>query len=133
MQENILKLENPITIDGKQRSEFVCKPEEITIEQFDKIDALCASGRKPNEVVMAEFDNARYRYVAMMSIVAADPSIDIEDLRRIKGCRDIESLRAMGRNFTFGALEELSEANPSEEQSEATAGSSTQASATSKG
>ena len=121
-----ITLKNPIMIDGKPRSEFNAAPEEITVDQFDKIDALCAAGRKPNEIVMAEFDNVRHRYVAMMAIIAADPSIDIEDLRRIKGTHDIEALRLAGRNFTLGLSEETSTENTSEKQSEHTASDTAQ-------
>lgn len=118
MEQSILKLDNPIFINGKQRREFVCKPDEITVDQFDKIDALCAASRKPNDIVMAEVDNTRYRYIAMFAIIAADPEIDIEDLRRIKGVNDSEKLRVLGRNFTMETLEEVSEESTSEEPQE---------------
>lgn len=122
-----IKLTNPVLIDGKSRSEFECDPEEITVDQFDKIEALCAAGRKPNELVMAEFDSTRHRYVAMMAIVAVNPDVDIEDLRRIKGVKDLEGLRDIGRNFTLGISEDELQENDSENMSEIIADTSTKA------
>lgn len=119
MEKVKLTLSHPIMVNGVERSEFMADPEAITVEQFDKIDALCAGGKRPDELAaMAEFDCTRHRYIAMMAICANDPEIDIEDLRRIRGVKDLEALRVIGRNFSLGGLGETSQANNSEKQSE---------------
>lgn len=118
--EKKLILSNPIMIDGKKVKELTYAPEEITCEQFDEIENLVTSGRDPRTVVMPENDSKRHRYIAMMAIVAANPKIDISDLKRIKGISDTEQLRIDGRTFMFSSLEGTSEESSSEEQSEIT-------------
>lgn len=120
MAEKKLILTNPILIDGKEVKELTYAPEDITCDQFDEIDNLVSKGRDPRAMVMAENDSKRHRYIAMAAIVAANPKIDISDLMRIKGIRDMEQLRIDGRTFMFSSLEETSEESSSEEQSETT-------------
>lgn len=124
MAEKLI-LKNPIMINGEMRSTFDYAPEKITGEQMDKIEELVGESRKPSVVVIAENDAVRHRYIAMMSIVAADPSIAIEDLQRIQGLADLEKLRTDGRRF-FGAILEASQEDSSEKPTEHIAGDITQ-------
>lgn len=124
-----LTLHTPIEIDGEQRAELTYDPSQITISQFAAAEAA-AKRKATNLVAIAEFDYTFHFYLGAYSIIAANPSIDVTDLERIKGL-DIMQLIEVGRFFTMRSDE--SEESTSDEQPATTPESSQLPSATSTG
>ena len=81
-----LELHAPIEIDGNEVSELTYDPSQ-------------------NLVAIAEFDYTFHFYLGAYSIIAANPSIDVTDLERIKGL-DIMQLIEVGRFFTMRSDEQ---------------------------
>lgn len=92
-------LHAPIEIDGETRTELAYDPSQITISQFAAAEAA-AKRKATNLVALAEFDYTFHFYLGAYSIIAANPSIDVTDLERIKGL-DIMQLIEVGRFFTM--------------------------------
>lgn len=129
--KNKIELRQPLLINGKEIRELTYDFNEIDCNAFalaasySSSKSLVATQQgKPNAIVM-EQDTNFHMYLGMMAIVAVNPDIDIADLERIKGF-DIVTLAGLGRNFIIGRLEEPSDQNSLEEQSEATPEPSTQ-------
>ena len=131
--KNTLVLVNPITIaiNGIQTEvkELTYDPQEITADQFS---VACAKSSALDKTKSFSFkfkenDYALHLYLGMMAIIAVNPHIDITDLERIKGF-DVLSLTNIGAFFTLRRQADVSEDDSSEEQSENTANTSTQAS-----
>ena len=117
---NILKLKNPIKINGGEVAELKYDENEITAEAF--IDAECrkfAEGRKKGGLTAAaiELDYSMQLQLGFAAILAVNPAIDYNDLLRIKGA-DLITVSRIGRNFTMPSASEGaavdSEANRSE-------------------
>ena len=99
-----LELHAPIEIDGNEVSELTYDPSQITITQFAAAEAA-AKKKAANLVAIAEFDYPFHFYLGAYSIIAANPSIDVTDLERIKGL-DIMQLIEVGRFFTMRSDEQ---------------------------
>lgn len=99
-----LELHAPIEIDGNEVSELTYDPSQITITQFAAAEAA-AKKKAANLVAIAEFDYTFHFYLGAYSIIAANPSIDVTDLERIKGL-DIMQLIEVGRFFTMRSDEQ---------------------------
>jgi len=117
--QGILKLKNPVMIDGKQVTEMTYDSNEIngalfvTAESKKKI----AEGIKNVTIAAAaEFDFGLHLYLGFASIIAVNPSYDFSDVERIKGW-DIKDVMAIGRNFMLKS-EAASTANASDEPTE---------------
>lgn len=130
----IIKLENPITINGKQYTEFEYNPLKITAAQFAEAASKASALTKTRtfSVTMRQTDNNLHLYLGMMAIIAVNPEVDIADLERITG-NDVLELADIGMVFTLRRWEEPSKQNSSEEHSETTADTSTRASEKSEG
>ena len=129
--KDILKLKNPIVVDGKTVSEMAYDTNEITAAQFAEADIKrkIAAGTKNVAITpAAEFDFSLHVYLGFAAIVAANPSVDFSDVERIHGA-DLVNVMDIGRNFILQS--EVSTPETSDEQSETTAEPSTQASQTS--
>lgn len=105
---NILKLKNPIKINGREVAELNYDENEITAEAF--IDAECrkfAEGRKKGGLTAAaiELDYSMQLQLGFAAILAVNPSIDYNDLLRIKGA-DLIAVSRIGRNFTMPSASE---------------------------
>jgi len=129
----ILKLTNPIEINGKKVAELSYDSDAITAIQFAEADAkkMRASGSKGGNLSGAvELDYGFHLYLGFAAIIAANPEIDMTDLERIKGY-DVMEVMKVGRNFILkqGAA---SAAEGSDEQSETTPEPSTPQSQSSK-
>lgn len=127
-----LKLRNPILVNGENISVLEYNTENITSAHFCEADARkrTACGAKNVSVTpAAELDYGLHLYLGFAAIIAAKPSIDFSDLERIHGA-DVVDMMKIGRNFILKS-EDLAQSN-SGEQSETTADTSTQASATLK-
>ena len=130
--KNTLKLAMPFTvaIDGKQTTvnELEYDALEITAAKFSEACARSAAldKNKSFSFKFRENDYALHLYLGMMAITAVNPHIDIADLERIKG-NDVLKIADIGMLFIMRRLEEPSEQNNSEEQSETTPEPSMQA------
>lgn len=129
MNKKTLKLQNPITINGKQVTELTYDPTEITALQFSEACSRSAAIEKSKTFAfrLKENDYSLHLYLGMMAVIAVNPDIDISDLERIRGFDTLE-LTDIGMLFTLRRLEAPSEENNSVEQSENTPEPSIQAS-----
>lgn len=131
--KEILKLKNPITINGNQVAEVTYDSNEIDGILFATAESKrkTAAGMKNTTITpAAEFDFGLHLYLGFAAIVAVNPSYDFSDVERIKG-HDVVEVMAIGRNFMLKSEEEQPE-NDSDEPTETTPESTTQAPRTSK-
>ena len=129
--KGILKLENPILVDGKSVSEVSYDTNEITAALFAEADMkrrMAAGTKNVSIIPAAEFDFALHLYLGFSAIVAVNPSCSFEDMARIHGS-DIIEVMDIGRNFILKS--DASRQSNSDEQSGTTAEHSTQAQQTS--
>ena len=123
----ILKLKTPILVNGSEVCELAYNTENITSAHFCEADAKkrTACGAKNVSVTpAAELDYGLHLYLGFAAIVSTNPSFDFADLERIKGS-DVVDVMKIGRNFILKS--EVSVQNNSDEQSETTPDTSTQA------
>ena len=131
MKKNIT-LFNPIMVDGKQVKILSYDANEITAAGFIEAEAKRknVAGRAMSITPAAEFDFGLHLYLGFAAIIAVNSGYDYSDLERIKG-NDVVAVMGIGRNFMLKSEEDAPE-NESEEPSETTQGSTTQASQSSK-
>lgn len=129
----ILKLANPIMIDGNKVTEVTYDSNEIdgilfaTAEAKKKISA----GMKNTTVsISAEFDTGLHIYLGFAAIIAVNPSYDFSDVERIHG-RDVVEVMNIGRNFILKSEKEQ-QPKDSDEHTEITQESTTPAQPSSK-
>ena len=125
--KGIIKLENPITVNGKELAELKYNTEEITGVLFCEADTKrrMAAGTKNIALVpAAEFDYGLHLYLGFAACIAADSKLDFSDLERVHGV-DVVEVMAVGRNFILKS--EDSAQNNSDEPTETTAVPTTQA------
>ena len=114
-----IRLSKPLLVNGEERTELLCDMEAVTPEQFVKALAYSSAkrGNEGSAVPMAEIDYGFHLYLAFAGCVAADHTVDISDLERIKGS-DLLRLMSAGRFFylnsvTGSMLESLEDASES--------------------
>ena len=137
----LIKLNNPIKINGSDVTELKYDIEKITAENLCEADARASTGLAAKGIQnmnIAEFNTALHFYLGCFAIIACDSSIDIEDLKRIEG-RDSNKIRKIGQSFFADSAEEAdtedttnSTQKQSEDSSEATAESTTKGQKVSK-
>lgn len=130
MGNNVIKLDNPIKVTGKMRSELTFNYFEITNDLY--LEAAMRSsriGNTMNATVVRECNEALVFSFGKAAIIAANPDISWEDLEQIKGL-DLLRVANIGRFFITGKRE-ASKPETSEKQSEDIPSDSTQASETS--
>lgn len=128
-----LKLRNPIMINGEKIAEVTYDANEIDGILFATAESKrkAAAGMKNTTITpAAEFDFGLHLYLGFAAIVAVNPSYDFSDVERIKG-RDVVEVMAIGRNFMLASDQEQQE-NDSDEPTETTPESTTQARPNSK-
>ena len=128
-----LTLRNPIKINGKEVAVLTHDANEIDGILFATAEAKkkAAAGMKNTTLSPAvEFDFSLHLYLGYAAIIAVNPDYDFSDLERIKGF-DTMDIMEIGRNFIFKS-EEKQQASGSDEHTETTPGSTTQAPGTSK-
>lgn len=115
---NILKLANPLYVNGQQLNEL-----QYTLD-LDGNDVLIAMDNRAKahngvDTVMkvVEFDTELHYFVGMQCIIKRNPQVDISDLKRLSGA-EVNELFRIGRSF-FTQTKSVgkSEEKPSEEQS----------------
>ena len=125
--KGIIKLANPITVNGKELAELQYNTEEITGAMFCEADAkrrIAAGTKNVSIAPAAEFDYGLHLYLGFAACIAANQSIDFSDLERIHGA-DVVEIMAVGRNFILKS-EDSAQSN-SDEPTENTAAPTTQA------
>lgn len=128
-----LKLKNPIMINGVEVTEVTYDSNEIDGILFATAESKrkAAAGMKNTTITpAAEFDFGLHLYLGFAAIVAVNPSYDFTDVERIKG-HDVVEVMAIGRNFMLASDQEQQE-NDSDEPTETTPESTTQARQNSK-
>ena len=128
-----LKLKNPIMINGEQIAEVTHDANEIDGILFATAESKrkAAAGIKNTTITpAAEFDFGLHLYLGFAAIVAVNPTYDFSDVERIKG-RDVVEVMAIGRNFMLASDQEQ-QGNDSDEPTETTPESTTQAQQSSK-
>lgn len=100
--QKILKLSNPIKINGEEVAELTYDVDEITCEAFIEAEArkFNAVRKQGFNAPTIEFDYSMQLELGYAAILAVNPKIDYNDLTRIKG-RDIIAISKIGRNFTM--------------------------------
>jgi hypothetical protein len=127
--KQVLTLKTPITINGKRVKTLTYDTDEITALQFTEAEShkLKSAGNKGNFSGAFELDYALHLYLGFAAVIAVNPDFDYTDLERIKGA-DVTEVIKIGRNFIISPSEEPSGEATSEEPSEDTPSTSTQAS-----
>lgn len=94
----ILKLHNPVYVDGKEVYELPYDPEEITIELFMKIDSEYGTPTKPRES-----DNTLHMAMFWAAAMAVDDKVDLTGINNVKGMKDMKRMMNIGRDFIVGS------------------------------
>ena len=132
-KKNTLTLKNPIMINGEKVSEMTYDTNEIDGVLFATAEnkKKAAAGMKNMTITAAaEFDFGLHLYLGFAAIIAVNPSYDFSDMERIKG-HDVVEVMQIGRNFML-ASDKASPESDSDEHTETTPESTTQAPQTSK-
>ena len=124
-----IKLKKPLTINGAKVEELTYDINEITPAgyaeaEFKKSQASGSKGA-PNAGAV-ELDYSMHLYLGFAAIIAVNPQYDYNDLQRISG-PDVMSVMKIGRNFIIASAAGDSEAAESENASETSPASTTQA------
>lgn len=128
--QKIIKLRNPIQINGKIVSEIAVDPEEITTALYAEADyrkRIAAGTKTAAFVPVYELDFGLYPYIGFAAAIAVNPEYSFEDLERVHG-GDVMAFTEVGRNFLLQS--EDAQSSSSGESSETTPEPSTQASQT---
>ena len=127
MSKNVIKLDNPIKVNGVEVSELAYDYLEITNDLY--LEAAMKSSRVGstiNTAVTKEVNEALIFSLGKAAIIAANSKISWEDLEQLKGFALLD-VANIGR-FFITRKREASGQNPSEKQSVDTPSGSTQAS-----
>lgn len=123
----ILKLDQPIMINGKQCKEFKYNALEITADQFLEACQRAAANDKSKTVTLKQKENdyVLHLYLGMAAVIACNPEVSFEDLERVKGF-DTLKLTDIGWLFILRTSGGTSKENSSDVPLENTAEFSTQ-------
>ena len=101
----IIKLKNPIQINGKSVTQLTHDANEITPSGFAEAEyrKTRANGSKgaPSSAAV-ELDYSLHLYLGFAAIIAVNPEYDFNDLERIKGA-DVMEVMKVGRNFIIAS------------------------------
>lgn len=114
--KEILKLKNPIMINGEQVAEVSYDSNEIDGILFATAESKrkTAAGMKNTTITpAAEFDFGLHLYLGFAAIVAVNPTYDFSDVERIKG-HDVVEVMAIGRNFMLASGQDATESDSDE-------------------
>lgn len=116
-----IALAHPITVNGKERSTIDLDFEALTVDAFTRADSR-SHGGEGNVLTLMEANGTLHLNLAFEAAIAADQTLDITDLERLKGA-DVIKFAAAGRFFTLqSATDSAGEASeaPSESTDEST-------------
>lgn len=125
-----LKLKNPLKINGKTVEELTYDVNAITPAGFAEAEfrkAQASGSKGAPSAAAVELDYSMQLYLGFAAIIAVNPQYDYSDLQRVTG-PDVMGVMRIGRNFILASAAEESEVEASENTSETTPGSTTQAS-----
>ena len=108
-----IKLKTPLMVNGKQLTELPYDVDAIDATMYVRAESYSRKKDAEHVIGIEEFDYGFHLYLGFAAIMAADPSIDIADLERIKG-RDLMEVARVGRFFTSNASEDSPDEAPSE-------------------
>lgn len=117
-----IALAHPITVNGKERSTINLDFEALTVDAFTRADSR-SHGGEGNVLTLMEANGTLHLNLAFEAAIAADQTLDITDLERLKGA-DIMKFAAAGRFFTLQSATD-SQGETFEAQSESTDESTT--------
>ena len=116
-----LTLKRPIIINGTERTELSYDVEAITTDQYLKACSKAAESDRGmmSKLKQKENDYALHMYLGYEAIIACNPEIDYEDLKRasgfdvlsftaggsLKGEQLRRAVREFGRTFNAGIIE----------------------------
>lgn len=112
--KNVIKLDSPIKVNGKEVSELTFDYFEITNDLY--MEATLKStrmGSTVNTSPVREFNEALVFCFGKAAIIAVNPHISWEDLEQLKGL-DLLRVSNVGRFFITGRREESAENNSAE-------------------
>lgn len=116
-----IALAHPITVNGKERKTIDLDFEALTVDAFTRAESR-SHGGEGNVLTLMEANGTLHLNLAFEAAIAADQTLDVTDLERLKGA-DIMKFAAAGRFFTLQSAtdspDETSEA-PSESTDEST-------------
>lgn len=116
-----IALAHPITVNGKERSTIDLDFEALTVDAFTRADSR-SHGGEGNVLTLMEANGTLHLNLAFEAAIAADQTLDVTDLERLKGA-DVMKFAAAGRFFTLqSATDSTGEASeaPSESTDEST-------------
>ena len=117
-----IALAHPITVNGKERSTINLDFEALTVDAFTRAESR-SHGGEGNVLTLMEANGTLHLNLAFEAAIAADQTLDITDLERVKGS-DVMKFAAAGRFFTLQSATD-STGETSEAQSENTDESTT--------
>lgn len=117
-----IALAHPITVNGKERSTIDLDFESLTVDAFTRADSR-SHGGEGNVLTLMEANGTLHLNLAFEAAIAADQTLDITDLERLKGA-DIMKFAAAGRFFTLQSATDSTDGTL-EAQSESTDENST--------
>lgn len=129
MSKKTLTLDTPIKVDGEFVKTFSHDALKISADQFLQAAAKSAAmeRNKTASIKLRENDYALHFYLGCYAIICENPGVAVEDLERVSGY-DVLNIADIGWLFIVRRSGETSEENNSDERSEDTPGTSTQAS-----
>lgn len=92
-----IALAHPITVNGKERSTIDLDFEALTVDAFTRADSR-SHGGEGNVLTLMEANGTLHLNLAFEAAIAADQTLDITDLERLKGA-DIMKFAAAGRFY----------------------------------
>ena len=107
-----LKLKPPLLVNGKNLTELSYDVDAITAEGFVEAETqkTKAAGNNLTGAVV-EIDAAAHLYFGFAAIIAVNPEIDYNDLKRLTG-RDVVEVMKIGRSFFTNSASNSEEASP---------------------
>lgn len=117
-----IALAHPITVNGKERSTIDLDFDALTVDAFTRADSR-SHGGEGNVLTLMEANGTLHLNLAFEAAIAADQTLDITDLERLKGA-DIMKFAAAGRFFTLQSATDSTDGTL-EAQSESTDENST--------
>ena len=123
MSEQVLKLKNPLLVNGVPRTDLQSNVDDLTVEELAAAEnykvKISGSSITSN---FAQADYLLHVCIGMQAVIAVEKDITEDDLKRLKKY-DVVQLASIGMNFFLESEE--SDQKPSEKPQEDMQGNST--------